>query len=51
MDPDEPYIVRAPIALAIVSELAQRRFGDMVKAAVDIGRGIMAISGELHPAA
>jgi hypothetical protein len=48
MDLDEPQIVRVPIALAVVSELARRRFGDMVKAAVDVGREIMAIGGELH---
>lgn len=34
--------------LAEVSEIAALRFGDMVKAAVDVGRGIMAIGGELH---
>jgi len=34
--------------LGEVSELAALRFGDMVKAAVDVGRRIMAIGGELH---
>ena len=29
-------------------EMAASRFGDMVKAVVDISRGIMAVSGELH---
>lgn len=29
-------------------ELAAARFGDMVKAVVDVSRGIMAVSGELH---
>ena len=28
--------------------MAQARFGDMVKAVVDISRGVMALSGELH---
>jgi hypothetical protein len=28
--------------------MAQARFGDMVKAVVDIERSVMAISGELH---
>ena len=36
------------MTLADVRELAQARFGDMVKASVDIGRGVMAIGGELH---
>ena len=36
------------MTISDVRELAQRRFGDMVKASVDIGRGVMAIGGELH---
>lgn len=48
MNDDEPRIVREPVSLAEIAELAQRRFGDMVKAAVDIGRGVMAVGGELH---
>src|SRR5215208_4975623 len=48
MDSDTPRIVRDAISLAEVQELAQRRFGDMVKACVDIRRSIMAIGGELH---
>lgn len=45
---DAPQIIREPISLSEVRELAQRRFGDMVKASVDIGRGVMAVGGELH---
>jgi hypothetical protein len=41
MPDDAPRIIREPIALTAVQELAQCRFGDMVKASVDIGRGIM----------
>ena len=48
MDSDAPRIVRQPISLAEVQELAHLRFGDMVKASVDIGRRVMAIGGELH---
>lgn len=33
---------------AILTELAASRFGDMVKAVVDVSRKIMAVSGELH---
>lgn len=34
--------------MAEVRALAELRFGDMVKASVDIGREVMAIGGELH---
>lgn len=48
MDAETPRIVRDAMSLAEVHDLAQRRFGDMVKACVDVRRGIMAIGGELH---
>lgn len=48
MDSDAPRIVREPISLDEVKQLAKARFGDMVKASVDIDRGVMAIGGELH---
>jgi uncharacterized protein DUF5674 len=48
MDVDHPRIVRTRISLAEVSEIASLRFGDMVKAAVDVAREIMALGGELH---
>jgi hypothetical protein len=48
MDADQPRIIREPIPLAEIRELAARQFGDMVKASVDVGRVIMAIGGELH---
>ena len=48
MDDDQPRIVRERMTLPEVSELARGRFGDMVKAAVDVRREIMAIGGELH---
>jgi hypothetical protein len=41
-------IVRQPISRAELRDLAAAGFGDMVKAVVDIGRGIMAIDAELH---
>jgi hypothetical protein len=41
-------IVRAPITLVELRSLAREQFGDMVKAVVDVGQGIMAIGGELH---
>lgn len=48
MPHESPRIVRDSIPLAEVQELANQGFGDMVKACVDIGRGLMAIGGELH---
>jgi hypothetical protein len=48
MTDDGPRIVGARIQMEEVRALAALRFGDMVKASVDIGRGIMAIGGELH---
>lgn len=41
-------IVREPIALVRVLQLAENLFGDLVKGVVDVERGIMAIGGELH---
>ena len=44
----EIRIVRDPITLNELRSLAREQFGDMVKAVVDVQRGIMAIGGELH---
>jgi Protein of unknown function (DUF5674) len=41
-------IVRAPVSLGDLRRLAERQFGDFVKAVVDVGRGVMAVGGELH---
>ena len=41
-------IIRAPISRADLKVIADRQFGDMVKAVVDIERRIMAIGAELH---
>lgn len=48
MTPEEARIVREPVSRDELCVLARARFGDMVKAVVDIERGIMAVSGELH---
>lgn len=37
-----------PIRRAELADLAEAGFGDMVKAVVDVHRGVMAIGGELH---
>jgi hypothetical protein len=41
-------IVRQPISRTELRMLAEAGFGDMVKAVVDVGRGLMAIDAELH---
>jgi len=41
-------IIKSPITKSELMAIAQERFGDMVKAVVDIEQGIMAIGGELH---
>lgn len=41
-------LVHQPIPLSEIRRLAQEQFGDFVKAVVDVGRGVMAVGGELH---
>jgi hypothetical protein len=41
-------IIREAIGLDRFREMAERRFGDMVKAVVDVEEGIMAVDAELH---
>lgn len=41
-------IVEGPISLADLKVLAEGRFGNLVKAVVDVERKIMALDGELH---
>jgi hypothetical protein len=41
-------IVREKVRRSLLAELAADQFGDMVKAVVDVSRGVMAIGGELH---
>jgi Protein of unknown function (DUF5674) len=44
----EIRIVREPLSVSELAELAAAQFGDFVKAVVDVERNIMAIGGELH---
>lgn len=44
----EIRLVKEPIPLSEVVALAQRQFGEMVKAAVDVERKMLVIGGELH---
>ena len=48
MTDDLPTIIRTPVPLSVVIDVARGRFGDMSKAAVDIRRRVMALGGELH---
>jgi hypothetical protein len=41
-------IVRDPIGRGEVAAIAGEQFGDMVKAVVDVKRGVMALGGQLH---
>ncbi len=41
-------IIEQSITRNELAELAKERFGDLIKAVVDIERGIMAVGGELH---
>jgi uncharacterized protein DUF5674 len=40
--------IQEPIEKSELSEIAKERFGDLVKAVVDIEQGIMVIGAELH---
>jgi hypothetical protein len=46
MNPIE--LISAPITRRHLKEIAEKRFGDMVKGVVDIEKEIMALGGELH---
>jgi hypothetical protein len=46
--PTPIQVVRDPITLAELRGIASGQFGEMVKAVVDVTRGIMAVGGELH---
>ena len=48
MTPSDSRIIRQPLTRAELGGMAEARFGDMVKAVVDVSRAIMAVSGELH---
>src|SRR3989338_9189910 len=41
-------IIEEPITRAELKKIAEKRFGDFVKAAVDIEQEIMAVGGEFH---
>lgn len=41
-------IIKKPITVSELNKLAQQRFGNLVKAVVDVEKEIMAVDGELH---
>lgn len=41
-------IIKTPITKNRLTKIAEEGFGDLVKAVVDVEKGIMAIGGELH---
>lgn len=43
-----PQILRAPVNRRQLAALAAEQFGDMIKAAVDVERELIALGGELH---
>jgi len=48
MDSPALQIIRQAVSRAALGSIAERQFGDMVKAVVDIDRVVMAIGAELH---
>ena len=44
----ELHIIEKPITRAELKKIAEERFGDLIKGAVDIEKGIMVLGGELH---
>jgi hypothetical protein len=42
------YVIQKPITREELKDVAKERYGDLVKAVVDVEQGIMAIGGELH---
>lgn len=41
-------IINRPIKMSVVSQMAEKQFGDMIKAVVDAQQNIMALGGDLH---
>ena len=48
MEMPPPRIVREQLTRSELVTIAAEQFGDMVKAVVDVERGIMSLGGELH---
>ncbi len=48
MEQNPLQLVHRPLTRADLATIAASQFGDMVKAVVDVERGVMAIGAELH---
>ena len=44
----EIKIIKNPVILGDLKNIAEKQFGDLVKAVVDVEKGVMAIGGDLH---
>lgn len=45
---EDIIIINQPITKQQLKKITEKRFGDLVKAVVDVEKGIMAIGGDLH---
>lgn len=45
---NEIIIITSPITISQLKEIAERRFGDMIKGVVDIEKNVIALGGDLH---
>lgn len=45
---EDVILIAKPISKKELKKIAQRRFGDLVKAVVDVEKGIMAVGADLH---
>jgi hypothetical protein len=48
MPPDDMEVIRESVTIEHLAELAESGFGSLVKAVVNVDKGIMAIGGEMH---
>lgn len=44
----EIYLIKEPITITELKKIAEERFGDLVKAVVDVSQKIMAVGGGFH---
>jgi len=44
----EIILVKNPVKLSVAKEAAEKTYGDMVKAVVDVNKKIIALGGEMH---
>lgn len=44
----EIRVINSPITIVELTKLAQQQFGNLIKATIDIEKGVMALGGDLH---